>query len=331
MAYVRKRGKAWQAIVRIKGFAPVTATRPTKREAELWAQAEEAALRAGKRGQFPSKTLSQALDRYHLEVSPKKRIADFEGKRFEALKRDFPALCAKLLTDIDTPDLAKWRDARLKVVTAGTVQRDINLFRNVWTYAIKEWKWAGSNPWSSLKMPGNNPARHTTWRWQQIKAMLRRLGYITGQSPKTKTEEIAYLFLLGLHTGMRVGELVALTADRVDLERRVVTLNTHKTVKSIGIRHTPITRRSLKHFNELPKSGSLFTVSPKSVDALFRKCRAQVGITGLTFHDSRATFATLMSRRTDPLTLARLLGHKDLQQLTNTYYRERPEQIAARL
>ena len=62
-----------------------------------------------------------------------------------------------------------------------------------------------------------------------------------------------------------------------------------------------------------------------------RKCRGQIGIEGLTFHDGRATAATLLARRRDPktkqlqcdpLTLARILGHKNLQQIIDVYYRE---------
>jgi integrase len=342
MASIRKRGKSWQAIVRLKGHAPVTATRATKREAEEWAKAEEASILAGRRGQFPLKTLDDALKRYEETVSSQKRGEGFELKRFAAIKRDFPKLTAKVLHKITTGDLAEWRDARLKTVSKGTVQREINLFRNVWSIARDEWGWTGESPWKALRMPGDNPPRAATWRWQDIRKMLRRLGYRTGQPPAMAQEEVAYLFLLGLHTGMRQGELCGMTAQSVDLEKRVVTLATHKTMEAVGARRVPITRRAARVLAVLAKgkTGPLVSVKAASVDALFRKYRGQIGIEGLTFHDSRATAATLLSRRRDlkskqllcdPLTLARILGHKNLKMLIDVYYREGEADIAARI
>ena len=329
MAYIRKRGKTWQAIVRVQGAEPVSATRATKKEAELWAQAEEAAIRSGQRGQFPAKTFAEALDKYANEESPRKRSSAGELKRIEAIKRHFPDLCAMQFTAITTAHVSAWRDARTKEVTPGSVQRDANLFRHVWSVAIKEWKWAGANPWSAMRMPGNNDPRTAVWRWQQIKAILRRLGYITGLAPQTKTAEIAYLFLLGLRTGMRQGELLKLSPSIVDLDRRVVRLDTHKTVEKAGVRFVPYSKKADRPMRILLAHG--ITISSKSTDTLFRKNRDNIGIKNLTFHDSRATFATLMARKVDPLTLAKILGHKDLKQLIQTYYREDPADIAARL
>lgn len=342
MASIRKRGKSWQAIIRLKGHPQVTATRATKREVEEWAKAEEAAILAGRRGQFPNKTLDDALRRYEESVSSQKRGEDYELTRFAALRKGFPELVARSFQKITTDDLGRWRDARLKTVSKGTVQREINLLRNVWTVGRDEWKWCGESPWKGLRMPGDNPARASVWGWRDIRRMLRRLGYKTGQVPVMAQEEVAYLFLLGLHTGMRQGELCGMTIQSVDLEKRVVTLAEHKTVESVGARRVPITRRAARMLAVLAKgkTGPLVAVKPASVDALFRKCRGQIGIQGLTFHDSRATAATLLARRRDPktkqlqcdpLTLARILGHKNLEQIIAVYYREGIADIAARL
>jgi hypothetical protein len=54
-------------------------------------------------------------------------------------------------------------------------------------------------------------------------------------------------------------------------------------------------------------------------------------IKGLEFRDSRATALTLMARKMDILTLARISRHKNLDLLRSTYYRETAEEIAARL
>lgn len=66
------------------------------------------------------------------------------------------------------------------------------------------------------------------------------------------------------------------------------------------------------------------------MDALFRKARDKCGIEGVTFHDSRANAATMLSRHLDILELARALGHSDLKKLM-IYYRKSAEDIAAGL
>ncbi len=300
-------------------------------------------MSAGQRGQYPRRTLLQAFDRYEQDVSSTKRGENHEILRFTAIRRDFPELVAKVMHEITSSDLAAWRDARLKVVSKGTVQRDINLLRNVWSVAAREWKWCGESPWREMSKPGDNPARTVTWGWRQIRQIVRRLGYVTGQPPLLLQEEVAYLFLLGVHTGMRQSELCGLTKSTVDLNKRVVTLKVHKTVESVGERRVPIPRRAMKLIRVLhdnAKGDRLVRVKASSVDALFRKCKAQIGIEGLTFHDGRATAATLLARKrdpvtknllVDPLTLARILGHKNLAQLINTYFREGAESIAARI
>jgi integrase len=64
---------------------------------------------------------------------------------------------------------------------------------------------------------------------------------------------------------------------------------------------------------------------------LFRRARDSVLLGDLHFHDARATALTMLSRRVDVLTLARISGHRDLSLLLNTYFRESAQEIAARL
>lgn len=68
-----------------------------------------------------------------------------------------------------------------------------------------------------------------------------------------------------------------------------------------------------------------------SREALFRKAVKQCGIVDLHFHDSWAEALTLLARRVDVMTLQKISGHADIRILASTYYRETPEQIAARL
>lgn len=305
----------------------------TKREALDWSTAIEAEIRAGKAGKWPAKTLSDALDRYEREITPGKASSANELKRFTALRRDFPALCSRLLTEITPDDLANWVRERLKTVKPATVKRESHSFSNVWTVAAREWRWCPvESPWTFTRVPNDGPPRDRRVSWQEVRRIVRRLGYVTGLPPTSMQAEVAYAFLLALMTAMRSGELLGLTPDAVDIQNRVVTLAHHKTLRYTGrARHVPITRQAARLFAVLLTRGAVFTVSDSSRDALFRKITAQLGIDGLRFHDSRAEALTLLARKVDVLTLQRISGHLDLNQLGSTYYRESAADIAKRL
>ena len=336
MAYFRKlpSGK-WRAEVELAGTRKSQGGFRTKGEAAEWAGQQETDIRAGLAGKWPRKTLGDALDRYLLEVTPHKGSAEWERKRLEALKRDYPALCAKQLTEVTPDDLGAWVAKRLKTVKPATVKRESNTFSNVWTVAARTWRWCPlESPWTFTRVPSDGPPRTRRVSWREIKTICRRLGYRSGHPPITMQQETAYAWLLALRTAMRSGELLGLTTESVNLQTRVARLDEHKTKRYTGrARFVPFTKQAARLFGVLVqgKTGALFRVSEGSRVALFRKALSQIGIKGLRFHDSRAEALTLLSRKVDLLTLQKISGHVDINVLQAHYYRETPEQVAARL
>lgn len=72
-------------------------------------------------------------------------------------------------------------------------------------------------------------------------------------------------------------------------------------------------------------------MSDGSRDTLWRKVRDRVMVSELHFHDSRAAALTWLAKRYDVMTLAKISGHTDINQLFEAYYRESASDIAARL
>lgn len=54
-------------------------------------------------------------------------------------------------------------------------------------------------------------------------------------------------------------------------------------------------------------------------------------IQGLHFHDGRAAALTWLIKRYGVMTLAKISGYKEIQQLFDTHYRETEDEVAARL
>jgi integrase len=320
MAYITKRANGWRAQVERQGVRQ-SMVHPTKAAAQQWAAALEAELLAKKRGQLPRKTVLQALDRYGAEVSPRKKGDAWEQKRLAAFRRE--PWAAKLLADLAAEDLAAWRDRRLLGVTGGTVLRDVNLLRAVFNVARKEWGWLDANPFDGVELPPDNKPRIRRVTPPEVRAICRRLGYVTGKV-RTKKQQVALAFLISLRTGMRSGEILSLTPEDVDLTARVATL---VDTKNGDARRVPLGRAARRLF----ASWSGWTVAPASRDTLFRAARKAAGISGMTFHDSRAEALTRFSSKLNVLELARVSGHKDLKILMERYYRETAEQIALKL
>jgi integrase len=306
MAYIRKINAGWQAQIQRNG-RKWSKVLPTKREAQAWAMAEEAHAKAGKRGH----TLSMAIAEYLERVSSKKASQKWEAHRLASILTSLGDLP---LAEIQAPQLAAWRDKRLQTVSGSTVLREVNLLRNLFNVARLEWRWIEHQPFAGVKMPKENQPRTAIWTWQLIKRVLR--------APRHgKTAEMQLAFHIALRTGMRLQEVLS-SPSAFDAKRRVVAIRT-KTEQRAEI---PIGRIAAKLL-----SGAQFTVSPNEGSVLFGKLCRELLIDGLTFHDSRATALTLLARKVDVLTLAKISRHKDIRLLSTVYYRESADQIAARI
>jgi integrase len=288
-------------------------------------------------------TVADAFAECSKKVSPKKEGARAEQLRLARFVDDFPDLAAVPLGEFRTPHLADWRDRRLsgytkadgseaRAVTSASVNREINLIRNVFTVAREEWHWMEHNPFKGLRLPPEGAARtRRVDPWKEVRPIVRWLGYRTGHAPETKNQEVALAFLLALRTAMRAGEVIALGKGNVDMKKRVATIR-HKMQYLTGRpREVPLSRAAARLLQPIADREHCFTVTSASLDALFRKAKDSLGIEGLRFHDSRAEALTRLSRKVDVMTLAKISGHKDLRILQEHYYRETSEQIAARL
>lgn len=307
MASIRKYRDKWRAEVQRHGIR-ASHLAATKREAQAWALAKEAELDRLKGS--GGKTLGDAVADYVKTVSQTKSKPEWEEKRFQAFM-DYMGEKVPL-SSITSADIGRWRDFRLQTVTGATVQREANLLRNLFTVAMDEWRWIESHPFRGVRMPEQAEARRQVWGWRQIKRVLRA-------GREKKMGEVVRAFHIALHTGMRLAEVLTGTYDA---KRRVYVLERTKTG---GYVEVPLPRRALKL---LPAT---FTVGPNEASVLFTKLRRQLLLDDLTFHDTRATALTLLARKVDVMTLARISRHKDLSLLLNVYYRETAESISARL
>lgn len=325
MATFERRGKGWRVQVcvdrkrRSKTFA-------TKAEASAWALTQSAEL-SGK--QLPRKTLQDALDRYAHEVSPTHRGCRWERLRLAAIGRDWDRAPLSLAS-LTGPQVAAWRDARLRSAQPATVARELTLLRSVLEAARRDWGWLAENPMKGLRWPKTPPSRKRRVPDAEIDAMLAALNYRRGEVPQTKSQLIAVAFLFALETAMRSGEILGLTAGA--LRGKYVTL---PKTKNGDARDVPLSAEARILIGLLPKGEQVFPISAASRDALWRKARAAAkvntpSVATLHFHDARAEAIWRLSRKLNVLELARVIGHRDPKSLM-LYYNSSADELADRL
>ena len=312
----------WWVQIQVAGQRP-SGTFDTKAQATAWAARKATELRAMRSGRAGLvKTLRDALRRYAEEVSPSKRGERWEVIRLQAFETPVhaPLPLGKKLADLTPEDVAMWRDARLAKVARGTVLRDLTLLASVLEHARREWGWLDVNPAQGVRRPAQPDHRDRVITGRETRVMMRQLGWPTRQPDgvrrvRTVQQAAAVTFVLALMTGMRAGELCGLKPGDV--------MPDHLKIRSgkTGKRDVPLTPTAVRVLQMLDgwSGDTLLGIKAQTLDAFFRRARDKAGLSGFTFHDTRRTAATRMSKRVDVLMLCKIMGWTN-PQMAMTYY-----------
>lgn len=320
MATFRKvdSGK-WRAEV-VRRSKRVSKVHPSKRAAQEWAARQEYLIIEGAENPGRAK-FGEVLQRYANEVSPTKRGEKWEIIRIGALRRD--TLAAIPVGDLAPRDIAAWRDRRLAEVSPASVAREMQLVSAVLTIARREWGMIRVNPAFDVTKPKKPPPRDRLPTDEEVARLLQ----VAGANLEFETARAVHAFRFALETGMRAGEIVGLTWDRVNLSARVARLDR---TKNGTAREVPLSSEAVRLIEALPRANPVFGIGSQNLDVLFRRMRDKAAISGLTFHDSRHAAITRLSKKLDVLELARMVGHRNLNQLL-TYYNAPASEIAKKL
>jgi integrase len=330
MASISQRGSSWRAEVYRRGKR-MTGTFDTEEEAAAWAERTEALLNgpatvAQIRKAPLSMTCADLFDRYSQEVSPGKRGSRWEIIRLRALGRD-QAFAGTPASELDGATLAEWRDRRLGVVQASTVNRDLNLISAIYTRSIKEWRLPiATNPVRDLMRPPH--PRHRTRRVsdEERDAIVKQLGWDGVSSPADLLELTAWAFRFALETGMRQGEVLGMAWLHVHA-RHVHLPQT----KNGDPRDVPLSSAARALLGLLARDDvRVVPLEAGTCGAYFREACRGACVDDLHFHDARHEAATRFAGRLSPLELARVLGHRDLRSVM-TYFNPHAGELADRL
>jgi len=313
---------AWQAIIRRKGVKPLSKTFTQKTDAQRWAREQEIKIDQGafaSQVEIGQMTFGDLVDRYRVEVTPRKRGATQELYKFNYIR---DALGHYSLVDLQAKHIADFRDKRLAAGKAGaTVIRDLNLIASVIEVARKDWSLPiQTNPTRLVSRPERGAGRSRRLADDELEKLLAALS---------ETAEVGQIVQLLLATGMRRSELLAAQWKHVDLEQRYIFLPCTKNGHS---RYVPLGATAVQLIKELPKTGdNLFSIKPGSVSQAFGRACKRSGISNLRLHDLRhEAVSRLFERGLNMMEAASVSGHRTLQMLKR-YTHLRPTDIAKKL
>ncbi|HEU0195988.1 MAG TPA: site-specific integrase [Nevskiaceae bacterium] len=339
-------GGKWKATVRRVGYPRINKTFRLKAEAEGWARKAEDAVAAGsyrivRDGLHTS--VAHALERYLKEVTPTKSPGTQRAERthVHSLKADLGGYSLRTLTPAI---IGQYRDKRLATVsertnqpiTPSTVRGELSLLGHLYKTAIQEWGInLASNPVSLIRRPRAAAGRTRRLVGDEEQRLLAAVDAYSNPM-------LGWIVRLALATAMRCGELVSLTADQVDLDKRVVRLLKTKNGSQRTVPLSMVATRLLSEAlaNPLRRGSPLVFPGepgkdcqrrPYTFQKIWRNIVGALSIPDLRFHDLRhEAISRFVEKGLSDQEVMAISGHKSAQML-HRYAHLRAETLVDKL
>jgi integrase len=329
MATITKtQSNTFKVLIRKTGIPQQVKTFKTKVEAQKWARYIESEIDRGvfiDRTEAERTTIGELIDRYIQEITPQKRSAKTDKQRMLYLKKHFG--CYKA-SQLQSKHIASYRDKRLSEGKKGsTVVKEIGSMSHLLDISIKDWG-----------IPLSNNVAKLVRKPKQPKGRDRRLvdgeeSILLKAAKSSKAPLLGYIITLALETGMRLGELLALDWNNIDLRKQTALLPITKNGES---RLIPLTKKAIETLHQIPRkidNSKVFWTwkKPDSFENAWRRMLEKTPIQNLRFHDLRhEACSRFFERGFTMMETAHISGHKTLQQLKR-YTHLRTEDIVAKM
>ena len=254
--------------------------------------------------------------RLHGIDCPEKRQACYRWKDQTVYSRLLPRFGDKLINTVTPGMIEDYREQRRResgyqgtTIKVATINRDLALLKHLFSFALRE-GWLERNPVKLVKLEKENNARDRVLSPEEFDKL-----------QSYSAPHLQAISLVAYQSGMRSGEILNLTWDRVDLRAGLIRLKAEDT-KTDDARLVPLTADLTVRLKDLYKVRYLnephvFLVNGKSVQSTKRAFKAacrRAGVKDFHFHDFRHTAVTNMRRAgIDHLTIMRITGHKTME------------------
>jgi integrase len=275
MATIRNRNGRWHVQIRKAKARTQSRTFAYRKDAEYWAREAERQIDLEGCGRTRRELLndcfSDLLTRYESEEAQHKKSYHVEVHYLASLRREpFSGLP---LAHLRTGDIQHWIDAQSATHKPSSVIRRLGLISRVFNVAIKRWDYPMENPVSHVRKPAVRPLK-VQRIGQDVLAQL--------QSPQNRFD---WLIIFALETGMRRGEILSLTWQDIDKDKRLAYL---RDTKNGHPRFVPLTDRAIEAISHSDTCNEcVFPMTGNAVQLAWKRLKKRHGIEGVRFHDLR--------------------------------------------
>jgi integrase len=298
-----RRGRIWYADFYLDGQRVQTSTgTPIRREAERFL-----AMRlAGDQPIRPIRISLEEFGRRYMEYAQaNKRSWVRDGQLLKQLSGFYKSA---LLSDIGTMSVESYKLHRMKQVSPATVNREIALLKHMYNLAEAWGLHRGRNPVKAVRfLPENNLKLRTLSEEEEARLLPRCPLYLHD------------MIVFAIHTGLRSGDIFRLKWEDINTRENQLKIIVRKTnrelelplsdkVTAILAKWRAIRRCPYVFYNQL--TGDRF----HDVKTALKKAVAAAGLTDITWHTFRHTFATrLVAGNADLVTIKELMGHAEIK------------------
>ena len=318
---------------------------PTKREALQWEQRYLSRINGSQNMLF-----GDFVSIYMNDMKARLKPSTLATKELLIRQKLLPYFEKLPLNDIRPSDIRSWQNTVSAVQSDGnrysaTYLKSINnQLTAIFNYAVKYYN-LSENPCHKAGTIGASHADEMKfWTKQEFTQFLEAW----------KGREIPYtMFMTLYYTGMREGELLALTPSDIDLKQALITISkTYQRIDRKDLITSPKTAKSKRRvtipeslctclnafLNKHPEIGQHSRLFPYTKSYLYRLmvdgCK-KTGVKRIRIHDLRHSHASLLVEMgCSPLLIAERLGHERVQTTMNIYshlYPDKQAEVAKQL
>lgn len=200
----------------------------------------------------------------------------------------------------------KSRTRENETVTPTTINREAAILKAILNRAVR-WGFLGFNRINRIDMHREEP-RGRILTESEINLLLAHAG-----------ETLKKVLLIGLNTGMRLGEILNLEWNQVNTQHGFLTVRKTKSSKIRTIPLNPVLEELFCEMELIKQNNYYVFENPQTKEALttvrsaWYRLIEKTGIRNVRLHDMRSTFATYaLINGGDLKSLQEVLGHADL-------------------
>ena len=267
------------------------------------------------------------LDQYMEDLKPRLKVSTMEMKRFLIDKHIRPYFCRRYLSDINSTDILQWQNALLSKrdengkgyspVYLRTIQNHLTAIFN---HAVRYYDLPKNPCLVHNKMGKEKNGEMNFWTKEE---------YMKFREAMIEKPISYYAFQLLYWTGIRCGELLALTSADFDFERKTLRINkNYQVIKGQEMITTPKTEKSnrvidlpdficeeiedyIASLYKVSDDSRIFPVTKSYLHHEMDRGSKAAGVKRIRVHDLRhSSCALLISMGYSPIEIAERLGHE---------------------